>query len=252
MTASENTFICIFFLYLAEYFCIFIFHHSKNEIRIRDKNIPVLLQTTIQIWAIQAEIHWMYHRQQVAKFCHFISLWTLIDVCHSMESFFYDFSIHWQQTKEQFTEKNIRKTLSPDSFEQKPIDRNRCRTSKVIHIQIRNNQERDSVSDFTLACDSRWHHFESTLHALLVQSKRIKMKMIKWKLSDHHSSKFRPRGFSISDQKNAEFQLIRFVFGMSKWNWRHVSVAFRFSAICRSILTTLTSTISEIYYACNN
>lgn len=151
-----------FFLYLAEYFCIFIFHHSKNEIRIRDKNIPVLLQTTIQIWAIQAEIHWIYHRQQVAKFCHFISLWTLIDVCHFMESFFYDFSIHLQQTKEQFTKKNIRKTLSPDSFEKKSIDRNRCRTSKVIHIQIRNNQERDSVSDFTLACDSRWHHFEST------------------------------------------------------------------------------------------
>lgn len=98
-----------FFLYLAEYFCIFIFHHSKNEIRIRDKNIPVLLQTTIQIWAIQAEIHWMYHRQQVAKFCHFISLWTLIDVCHFMESFFYDFSIHLQQTKEQFTKKKYTK-----------------------------------------------------------------------------------------------------------------------------------------------
>lgn len=112
MTASENTFICIFFLYLAEYFCIFIFHHSKNEIRIRDKNIPVLLQTTIQIWAIQAEIHWIYHRQQVAKFCHFISLWTLIDVCHFMESFFYDFSIHLQQTKEQFTKKYTKNTFS--------------------------------------------------------------------------------------------------------------------------------------------
>lgn len=72
--------------------------------------------------------------------------------------------------------KNIRKTLSPDSFEKKSIDQNRCRTSKVIHIQIRNNQERDSVSDFTLACDSRWHHFESTPHALLVQNENDKMK----------------------------------------------------------------------------
>lgn len=92
-------------------FCIFIFHHPKNEFRIGDENIPVLLQTTSQIWAIQAEIHWIYHRQQVAKFCHFISLWTLIDVCHFTKSFFYDFSIHLKQTKEWF----IKRTLSPYS-----------------------------------------------------------------------------------------------------------------------------------------
>lgn len=92
MTASQshthqNTFIYDFFVF----FCIFVFHHPKNEIRIRDKNIPVLLQTTILIWAIQAEILRTYHRQQVAKFYHFISLWTLIDVCHFVQSFFLRF-----------------------------------------------------------------------------------------------------------------------------------------------------------------